>query len=532
MDAPWSLFDDDEGEGAGAAAAPQALQAPLPPPLEPFVHLAAVLAAFVSRHAAGATEDLCASGGAALAAHIGALCTASLRLHALLRRGGGGGGGGGAPGAELGAAWAAVGAASQAAAAAAWARLRSPASWPHVAWREALCMALLGQCVHCTACAGDARGAMAALDAALILGAPRAEIEGLVHFTEARAVEAGAGAPPPPPLPSLPPHAAALPAALTLTTPGAWVPRQRVAPSRGAGSCASAPAPGEHPALSALRAALDAPPLTPQAFAASHVAPSRPLVLTNLLAHWPALQRWRHLDYWRAALGHRTVPIERGRALPGGSSSSAWGEELCLFQDFLAADMAQGLGEAGAGGGSGAGAGGGGGAGAGLSAAPSIAYMAQHALFEQCPAFKDKGDYDIPAFLLAQEVGVDAQRVVSNLWMGTSGTVTHAHFDSYENVLGQVAGYKFVRLFPPGERARLQALGAGSAGGSGTAAQGNVSTVDVEGEGFDAEGCLDAILGPGDALYIPVGWWHYVRACTPSISLNMWWTPQGEEGGQ
>ena len=33
---------------------------------------------------------------------------------------------------------------------------------------------------------------------------------------------------------------------------------------------------------------------------------------------------------------------------------------------------------------------------------------------------------------------------------------------------------------------------------------------------------LDAVLGPGDALYIPAGWWHYVRSITPSFTVNFW----------
>lgn len=30
-------------------------------------------------------------------------------------------------------------------------------------------------------------------------------------------------------------------------------------------------------------------------------------------------------------------------------------------------------------------------------------------------------------------------------------------------------------------------------------------------------------LGPGEALYIPRGHWHYVRALTASFSVSFWW---------
>jgi ribosomal protein L16 Arg81 hydroxylase len=29
----------------------------------------------------------------------------------------------------------------------------------------------------------------------------------------------------------------------------------------------------------------------------------------------------------------------------------------------------------------------------------------------------------------------------------------------------------------------------------------------------------DFVVGPGDALFIPVGWWHHVRALDVSVSL-------------
>ena len=69
-------------------------------------------------------------------------------------------------------------------------------------------------------------------------------------------------------------------------------------------------------------------------------------------------------------------------------------------------------------------------------------------------------------------------------------------------------------------------------------AQGNVSAVDVEaplGDPADAASTAarfplfaraqpyDVLLGPGDAVFIPKGWWHYVRALTTSASVNFWW---------
>jgi hypothetical protein len=36
-----------------------------------------------------------------------------------------------------------------------------------------------------------------------------------------------------------------------------------------------------------------------------------------------------------------------------------------------------------------------------------------------------------------------------------------------------------------------------------------------------------AILKPGDAIYIPYGWWHHIRALSPlNMLVNYWWTDQ------
>ena len=34
---------------------------------------------------------------------------------------------------------------------------------------------------------------------------------------------------------------------------------------------------------------------------------------------------------------------------------------------------------------------------------------------------------------------------------------------------------------------------------------------------------VECVLEAGEALYIPVGWWHYVRSCSVGISVSFWW---------
>ena len=53
----------------------------------------------------------------------------------------------------------------------------------------------------------------------------------------------------------------------------------------------------------------------------------------------------------------------------------------------------------------------------------------------------------------------------------------------------------------------------------------NTSTVDIERPtaAYAALAYWECVLEPGEMLYIPPRWWHYVRALDASASVSFWW---------
>jgi [protein]-arginine 3-hydroxylase / protease len=105
--------------------------------------------------------------------------------------------------------------------------------------------------------------------------------------------------------------------------------------------------------------------------------------------------------------------------------------------------------------------------------------------------------------------------------------VTQLHYDSMDNFLCQVAGVKYVRLYARREARRLY-VQPPSAKTYSASSQGNVSAVDVMAPDLDAHPlfadaeCLECVLRPGEVLFMPAKWWHFVTALTTSISVNFW----------
>lgn len=222
---------------------------------------------------------------------------------------------------------------------------------------------------------------------------------------------------------------------------------------------------------------------------------SEPLLIRGLAKSWPALSKWRDMESFSHSYGHRLVPVEVG------SMRNDMEEKLMSIREFITKYMSTsskrshwGISDA-------------------INPDSRLAYLAQHPLLEQIRELCDDVDRN--------PCGVDPTNI--NAWIGTGGTRTPLHFDSYDNLLVQIVGVKYVRLYHPTEASKLYVSKDRKFG-----LQGNMSDLECELEDYESHPLAkdaeysEAILRPGDCLYIPSRYWHYVRSLSTSASINYW----------
>lgn len=99
-------------------------------------------------------------------------------------------------------------------------------------------------------------------------------------------------------------------------------------------------------------------------------------------------------------------------------------------------------------------------------------------------------------------------------WFGPAGTITPLHHDPVNLMMAHVYGRKRWKIISPQQTPMLYNY------------VGVFSKVDLENPDYNKYPLfknvkiIDVVLEPGEVIFIPVGWWHHVKALDPSIAVS------------
>ncbi|MCA9704704.1 MAG: cupin-like domain-containing protein [Myxococcales bacterium] len=239
----------------------------------------------------------------------------------------------------------------------------------------------------------------------------------------------------------------------------------------------------EHRALGVGLATIERRPLPAvEDFVARYLVPGVPVVLTDLVTRWPALERWTPAAL-AARLGDATIEACVGREA-AADPDATW-QPLCAELPLrVLLDRITRPGPS-----------------------NDTYVIAKNAALRR-PALQPLLDDLVlpPAYFGPR---MDPTRM--GLWIGPAGTHTPLHHDGDDSMFCQVVGRKRFRLAPPESIELLDR------------SRGVYSHWDPRDEAQLAEGppLLELVLEPGEALFIPSGWWHQVDALDPSLSVSI-----------
>jgi hypothetical protein len=225
--------------------------------------------------------------------------------------------------------------------------------------------------------------------------------------------------------------------------------------------------------------------LTREEFLRDYYAMNRPVILSDVCADWPACILWS-TDYLLERLGDQDVEVMTGRdSDPDYEANSAAHKQVMPFSSYVAEMSA-------------------------TRWSNDRYLVANNKLLESDAADPLWQDFALDPRYLSRR----GARTRTFLWLGPAGTLTPLHHDVMNVMFCQVDGWKHFTLVAPNETPLVYN------------SRGVYSDVDPKApdlERFPAYADahpLHVSIGPGEALFIPAGWWHHVEALDPSISVT------------
>ena len=236
-------------------------------------------------------------------------------------------------------------------------------------------------------------------------------------------------------------------------------------------------------------------PLQPKDFHARFFSTKTPVIIKGGVNHWKASQLWTP-EYFQALFPNKLIGVYRFERKEG-----LWGRSL--LKDIPMGQAITWMRE---------------------NQNPDVKYyIIRDAISKNYPELKS--DFENPHW-------TDVEKYLcSSLWVGEAGNTTPLHFDTAENFLVQIYGRKKLSLFSPKDNHLLYVHNLYTKGRM------NFSQIrDLDADNhkqfprLEQASVYQGIIGPGDAIYIPPGWWHEVKTLDFGISINFFFEPSKKKG--
>lgn len=226
--------------------------------------------------------------------------------------------------------------------------------------------------------------------------------------------------------------------------------------------------------------------LTAEDFYEQYFYRNWPVVLQNLMNNWPALEKWT-LEFFAERYGNEIIEITSEReGDPLFEANLDQHRSRIRMRDYIRRIKQC------------------------VHATNDFYLVAKNGLMANDGFHGLLDDICCPAGFLDPTVASNH----IGMWFGPAGTVTPLHHDGSNILLGQIRGRKLVKLISPFFLDYLYNTHA------------CFSEVDLDNIDFERFPLMKKVeiltitLEPGELLFIPIGWWHWVKAFEVSISLS------------
>ncbi len=225
--------------------------------------------------------------------------------------------------------------------------------------------------------------------------------------------------------------------------------------------------------------------LTRQEFLERYYSANRPVILVDAMHTWKALALWNP-EYLKEKCGNEEVEIMTGRETdPEYEKNSTSHKRPILFRDYV--EIVTNAGQS------------------------NDFYMLANNHFLEREGVKELY-HDIGTF----PEYLDARKLAGSafLWFGPAGTITPLHHDVLNIFMAQVYGRKRVILIPSSQTHLVYNY-------VGVYSEVNCDDINYDiYPSFQYVNKIELVLEPGEVLFLPVGWWHYVRSLDVSITVT------------